>query len=224
MSALLCLQGGAEFQPDCRPLDSAVLARLGSPRVVVTALAGAIGRDYATATANGVRWWQGLGAAAEGAPDARTDEAAALAVLATADLVVLPGGSPSRLRSALLDTGVGALVSRRWRAGECAVLGASAGAMLICSHTVLPDASGRPVVSGLGLLPRSLVLPHWTGRSGWLAGVVASVPADTRVLGLPECSGIVVEGESWTALGTTASELVPGVELALGAVTRPDAR
>ena len=217
MPSLLCLQGGAEFQPACRSIDAEVLARLGAgTRVVVTALAGSRGRDYTTATANGVRWWTGLGAHAVGAPDVRDDEPAALDALEAADLVVLPGGSPARLRAALLDTAVGALLAQRWEAQECALLGASAGAMLLCSHTVLPDVAGRPVVSGLGLLRHTIVVPHWSGSSGWLPRIRAQVPDGTRVLGLPECSGVLVDGGTWTALGAEPSELIPGDVLAVG--------
>lgn len=216
MSSLLCLQGGAEFQPPCEPMDRAVLDLARPALVVVTALAGSPGRDYATASANGVRWWSGLGADAVAAPDARADEAGALAVLASADLVVLPGGSPSRLRSALSDTGVGALLVERWRAGECAVVGASAGAMLACSHAMLPDRPGRPVVSGLALLAAALVVPHWNGRSSWLSGIEGQLPEGTRVVGLPEGSGVVVEGSRWTALGASPSELIGHGPLALG--------
>jgi cyanophycinase-like exopeptidase len=131
-------------------------------------------------------------------------------------LVVLPGGSPSRLRKALFDTGVGALLAERWQSGDCAIVGASAGAMLLCSHTVLPDRGGRPVVSGLGLLPRALVLPHWSGRSDWLASVRPQLPEGTRLLGLPERSGVIVEGDGWTAWGPRPSELVPADVLAVG--------
>lgn len=216
MSSLLCLQGGAEFQPPCESMDRAVLDLVQPRRVVVTALAGRPGRDYATASANGVRWWTGLGADAVGAPDGRSDQAGALAVLASADLVVLPGGSPSRLRSALLDTGVGALLVERWRAGECAVVGASAGAMLACSHAVLPDRPRRPVVSGLGLLPAALVVPHWSGKSSWLSGLVGRLPEGTRVVGLPECSGVLIDGSRWTAVGASPSELIGRGPLSLG--------
>lgn len=221
MTGVLCLQGGAEFQPGCEQVDRAVLDQVRPTQVVVTALAGSPGRDYATATANGVRWWSGLGAAAIAAPDARADETAALDVLASADLVVLPGGSPGRLRAALLETGVGALLTERWRRGECALVGASAGAMVLCSHLVLPDRRGRPVVAGLGLLPSSLVVPHWSGRSDWLSTIHDQLPEGTRVLGLPECSGVIVADGAWTAWGPHPSELIGQRQLAVGETVVP---
>ena len=42
MTGVVCLQGGAEFGPDCREMDADLLRRAGGP-VVVTALAGAVG-------------------------------------------------------------------------------------------------------------------------------------------------------------------------------------
>lgn len=221
MSDLLCLQGGAEFQPECRAIDTAVLERLApGARVVVTALAGSIGRDYAKATGNGVRWWTELGVQVVAAPDVRERPSEALDVLASADLVVLPGGSPSRLRDALQDTGVGNLLRRRWAAGECALTGASAGAMLLCSHAVLPDRKGQPVVAGLSLLPSALVIPHWRGQSSWLPQVTRQVPPGTRLLGLPECSGLLIDGDSWTAYGPEPSELIPGDRIPPGRTKR----
>ena len=48
------LQGGGEFSPGCRAMDKRLLALVDGP-VVVTALAGAPGREYATATRHGVK-------------------------------------------------------------------------------------------------------------------------------------------------------------------------
>ena len=103
MTGLVCLQGGGEFSPGCVPMDTDLARRAGG-RVVVTALAGTVGRDYRTATDNGVRHFRGLGATdVVAAPDVREDPEGALAALRTARLLVLPGGSPSRLLAALLS-------------------------------------------------------------------------------------------------------------------------
>ncbi|MCW2606485.1 MAG: hypothetical protein JWO60_1178, partial [Frankiales bacterium] len=96
MTGLLCLQGGGEFSAGCRDMDALLLARAAGP-VVVTALAGEVGREHDTANANGVRHFRALGADVEAAPDVRVDPAGALAALRRARLLVLPGGSPSRL-------------------------------------------------------------------------------------------------------------------------------
>lgn len=224
MSGLVCLQGGGEFGPGCRPMDAEVLQR-GTPdgrppRVVVTALAAAPGRDAETAQANGVAHYRGLGAAAVAAPDARADPDGAVAALADADLVVLPGGSPTRLLDALQSTPVGVWLADAVATGT-AVSGASAGAMVLCGWTVLPEGTQGPaVVPGLGIVPRALVLPHWdgdAGRTSWLRAVIDTVPAGTEVLGLPEESGVLLEKGQLRAVGPHAiRSVLRGHDLAPG--------
>ena len=213
MPGTVCLQGGGEFSPGCREMDAA-LVRRAAGRVVVTALAGAPGPEYDVATANGVRHFRALGVDdVIGAPDAREDPAAALEILCTARLLVLPGGSPSRLLSALTQTGVDAVVRGLLAAGGV-VMGASAGAMVLCPWTVLPDqrtGGSLAVEPGLGLVGDLLVVPHWSGgssRGDWLRSIEAAVPATTTVLGIPEESGILVEGEVLTAVGRSATRLL----------------
>lgn len=200
-------------------MDAALLARAGGP-VVVTALAGAPGREYRTAGDNGVRHFSSLGAAdVTVAPDVREDPEAALEALRRARLLVLPGGSPARLLEALRTTPVGDLVGDLLADGGV-VSGSSAGAMVLCAWTVLPERGTPSVVPGLGLVPRTLVVPHWRGSSSWLAAVGSGVPADVRVLGLPEQAGVVVDGGSVTAVGSAPTALVSeGRVLAVGDAT-----
>jgi cyanophycinase-like exopeptidase len=189
----------------------------------VTALAGAPGEDYDTATANGVRHFRGLGAAdVVGAPDARSDRKAALDVIRTARLLVLPGGSPSRLLAALTLTTVAEALAAL-HADGAVLMGASAGAMVLCPWTVLPDkrsAGAMAVERGIGLAPDLLVVPHWSGgssRGDWLRSVEAGVPATTTVLGIPEASGVLVEGSDLVAVGAAPTRLVrAGHDIAVG--------
>lgn len=212
MTGAVCLQGGGEFTPACRPMDAEVLRRTGADpvRVVVTALAGAPGREARTAEQHAVEHYAALGATAVAAPDARDDAAAAIEALGAADLVVLPGGSPARLLDALTTTGVGRWLVDAVRAGTT-VSGASAGAMVLGDWTVLPDrpgSRGPSVVRGLGLVP-VVVVPHWTGRrDDWLVAVRAVVPAHVEVLGLPEAAGVVVDAGRLTALGAVPVQLL----------------
>lgn len=223
---MICLQGGGEFSPASRGMDADLVRRAGG-RVVVTALAGEPGRDYDTATANGVRHFRALGAGdVIGAPDAREDAAGALEAVASARLLVLPGGSPSRLLAALQRSGMAEAVAAVL-AGDGVVMGASAGAMVLCPWTVLPDqrsAGGVAVEPGLALVGDLLVLPHWSGgssRGDWLRSAEAVVPPSTCVLGLPEESGVFVEGDVLTAVGTSAIRLVrEGRDLAPGETWR----
>lgn len=227
MTGPVCLQGGGEFSPGCRAMDGD-LVRRAAGRVVVSALAGTVGGDYRTATDNGVRHFRSVGAGeVVAAPDVRTDPDAALEVLASAQLLVLPGGSPSRLLGALQDTGAGGVVAERLAAGAL-VVGSSAGAMVLGAWTVLPDrrgAAGMQVVRGLGLVPGVLVVPHWSGgsaRGDWLRSIEDAVPDDVVVLGVPEESGVLVDDDGLTAVGQTATTLVRQEQaLALGRPWRP---
>ena len=188
-------------------MDADLVRRAGGGRVVVTALAGTPGADYRAATYNGVRHFTALGATdVVAAPDVREDAAGALETLAQARLIVLPGGSPTRLREALMTTGVGDAVLALL-ADDGVVMGASAGAMVLCSWMVLPDR-GFDIVPGLDAVP-GLVLPHYAGgQQDWLRAVDAAAPPGTVVYGLPEESGVVVEGGVLTAAGRTASSLL----------------
>ena len=222
VTGLVCLQGGAEFGPDCREMDAELLRRAAGP-VVVTALAGAVGREYRTAGDNGRRHFRALGAAdVVVAPDVADDPDAALEVLRRARLLVLPGGSPSRLLDALRTTGVDVVLTDLLADGGV-VSGSSAGAMVLGGWTVLPDRPGPAVERGLGVVPEVLVLPHWSGegRAGWLRAVEAAVPAGVEVLGVPEQSGVLVEGSAVTAVGSAATSLLrSGGRIELGATWR----
>ena len=215
----ICLQGGGEFSPGCRAMDADLVRRAGG-RVVVTALAGAPGRDYDTATANGVRHFRAIGAGdVVGAPDARADPAGARQALEQARLLVLPGGSPSRLLTALRTTPVGAVLTELLGDGAV-VMGASAGAMVLGTWTALPDrrsAGAMAVTEALGLAGDLAVVPHWSGgssRGDWLRALAAQLPASTVLLGLPEESGVLVEDGVLTAVGTSAVRLI-GAEVDL---------
>jgi cyanophycinase-like exopeptidase len=199
VTGTVCLQGGGEFSLRCRPLDAALVAATPGP-VVVTALAGAPGREYATANRNGVAHYRAVGADdVVAAPDVREDPEGALAALRRARLLVLPGGSPARLLEALTGTAVGAVVADLLADGGT-VMGSSAGAMVLGAWTVLPERGPR-VVPGLGLVPGVLVVPHWSGpRGDWLQAVDAAVPDDTVVLGIPEESGVLVREGRFEAL------------------------
>ncbi|MCW2545319.1 MAG: hypothetical protein JWM40_2871 [Frankiales bacterium] len=206
LDGVVCLQGGNEFSPRCREMDALLVDGLAGP-VVVTALAGEIGSDYRRATANGVRHYSGLtDLPVVGAPDVRTDPDEALAVLRSARLIVLPGGSPGRLLAALTDTPVGSVLADLIDGGG-RVMGSSAGAMVLGPWCVLP---GRPVgvAVGLGLVP-VVTIPHWDGsRAPWERAIGKQVPADVPVVGIPEESGLLVQQGVLTAVGQRSTRLV----------------
>lgn len=205
MGGLVCLQGGAEFGASCRDLDLAVLRRTPPGPIVVLPGAAAPGRDYATAGRNAARYYRGLsGDAVTVTPDPRDDDDEAVRLVAAAALLVLPGGSPQRLHEVLTATALGGVVRERSAAGELVVSGASAGAMVACAVTVLPER-GREVVSGLGLVP-GLALPHWSGTDRFHSRdlVAPGVPR----WGLPECGGVLVEGDRVVAAGAGTPQVL----------------
>jgi cyanophycinase-like exopeptidase len=202
---MICLQGGAEFGADCVAMDATLVdeaARRRSGPVVVAPLAARPGREHDIAGANGVRHFAALGADALVAPDARHDAAAAADAWRHAALLVLPGGSPSRLLDALRTTGLERVLTQLLDDGVV-VMGASAGAMVLCARTWLPDRGG--VVDGLGHVPQHLVLPHWDGRRR----VPPDAGPEVAGLGIPEQSGVLVQqGVPTTSVGRTPSRVL----------------
>jgi cyanophycinase-like exopeptidase len=199
------------------------LGQEGLPRrVLVAPFAGRPGREREVAGDDARTWYERLGARdVEVAADEGERFAQALGRLTGpdgdrdggpdggpdgGDLLVLPGGSPSRLLGALaphrdaLDAalGRGAVVS-----------GASAGAMVLCRWTVLPEGGRHQVVPGLGVVPVDLVLVHYDGGIDWLEAARRALGPDLLrpdavVLGLPERSGAVVRPDgTLTAAGVT---------------------
>jgi hypothetical protein len=200
----ICLQGGRELTPACDEMDRIVLERC-SGTVVVLAGAARPGSDYAGASARTVAHYRRLGVTVEVIPDPRDDHPAALAALGDGiGLVVLPGGSPSGLLDALATSAADApTIAQRlvalWSTGTV-ISGASAGAMVLCEHTATPDRSAG-LADGLDLVP-GVAIPHWSPGSErrW------SLP-DALLWGLPECGGVLIDGDSMIAVGRGAASI-----------------
>jgi cyanophycinase-like exopeptidase len=210
---LICLQGGNEFAPECRDMDALLLDRAGNDApVVLVPLAGAPGREYDTAGINGVRHFEALGATdVRVAPDARKDPAGALADVEEARLLVLPGGSPRRLRDAVAGTPLHDAIRDAAAAPDRVVMGSSAGAMVLCRVTVLPRWRGTPETGdGLGVVDDFAVIPHYDGpRTAWERALREAAP-DLDLLGIPECSGVLLDGETVSAVGRQPATLLTG--------------
>ena len=205
MNGPVLLQGGGELSPGCRDMDRVLLDRAPGP-VLVLPLASTPGRDHDLTLARATSYYRHLGAEVlpQGPGVERVAEAA---------VVVLTGGSPSRLRQALVGTPPGTALVEHVRRGG-AVSGASAGAMLLGAWTVLPE-EGHRLDTGLGLAGDVVVVPHWEGpRKEWLAAIDRGT-----VLGLPEESGVLLDDEGVTPLGRSPSVVV-GHDGELRVVTR----
>ncbi len=200
----LLLQGGAEMQPGCRETDSAFLALADDGPLVVLLGAASPGADHDRSSDRALRYYEQLvpGREVVVAPHPEDDLERCVSVVRRAAVVVMPGGSPSRLLAGLRADGsrLGDLLTERRRAG-LALSGSSAGAMVMCARTALPDrrsGAGPAVVDGLALVP-GLALVHDSGRGdgGWRDPVD---PLGIR-WGLPEQGGLLVVADSVRAVG-----------------------
>src|SRR5581483_4380144 len=91
-TGVVCLQGGNELTPPCRPMDSQLLERAPPGPVVVLPLASSRGSDYSRTADNAARYLTELGADVVVPDDPRRDVAPALAMVGEAGMIVLTGG------------------------------------------------------------------------------------------------------------------------------------
>jgi cyanophycinase-like exopeptidase len=187
-------------------MDEALLALAPGGPVVVLPLASDPGSDYSRTAQSAERYFSALGAQVVVPTDPRRDSSEAEQALAMAGMVVLTGGSPRRLRDALVKTALDERV-RECHARGALVMGSSAGAMVACATTLLPQWRGNPQAGpGIGLLAGYVVVPHYDGkRGGWVRAALAVEPT---VLGIPECSGIMVEAGQLRAVGAEGSTII----------------
>ena len=204
--SVICLQGGRENTPACAGLDDQLLEIAGRGAVTIVALADENLHNNSAAAALAERHFRSLGAT-----DVTqiTDRADPLAIDAVrrARLVLMPGGSPRVLLDALRTSGLDQAIVRA-AADGAVISGASAGAMVLCRWMVQP---GRPmeVVPGVGLVEDLVVLPHYSGgHDDWVAAVRGSLGDGVDLIGIPECSGVLLDGEALVAVGAEATTLI----------------
>lgn len=201
MTGIICVQGGNEFTPSCHDVDRAWLGRAGPGAVTIVPLACAAGVEYRTAGSNGIEYLRGLGAEDVSlAPEPDVSLDAAVRAIVAADIVVIPGGSPARIRRRVLGTAIGAALRAHLARGG-ALIGASAGAMVLADVMFVPGSALR-VGSGLGALRDLLVLPHYgSSREELVTQLRATVGDTVTILGLPTCCGVLYGDDQPTAYG-----------------------
>ncbi len=166
------------------------------------------GPDEAIAHAS--QWFGKLGLSLQALPvlkrgDANSREVAQMA--RTGGFFYLVGGDPGLVVQVLLG-------SRVWRAmfdawlGGASLAGSSAGAMALCSHTLIragwPNRFNRRPADALGLVPNTAVLPHFeTFGHRWVESARRELPHVT-LLGIDERSAAVWEEGGWRAAGPGA--------------------
>ncbi len=196
----VALVGSGEYLPGMLEVEAALIA--GRPPRYVQ-LPTAAGREGPASVSR----WIALGAqqaarlGVEAVPvmvldrDAAEDRANA-ELVPGAGLIYLSGGSPAHLADSLRGTRVWAAIVDEWRAGA-ALAGCSAGAMALTSW--VPDLRRltRKPRSGLGVVPRLRVIPHFDRMRRWVPGMslwaAAHLPADVTLVGIDEETAIVSE-------------------------------
>ena len=124
------------------------------------------------------------------------EDAANAELVAGAGLIYLSGGSPAHLADSLRGTRVWAAIVEEWRAGA-ALAGCRAGAMALTSW--VPDLRHltRSPRSGLEVVPRLRVIPHFDRMRRWVPGMsrwaASHLPPGVTLVGIEEETAIVSE-------------------------------
>jgi cyanophycinase len=218
---LLALVGGDEFHPGNEAQDRLLVEAAGpGPAYVVPTAAARQGPDRAVATAR--RWFAKLGLEVRELPVLKRGDAGSAKLAEQARegrMFYLVGGDPGLVAEVLRDSAVWRAIFAAWRGGA-ALAGSSAGAMALCSHTLVratwPNRFHRRPVPALGAVPLTAVLPHYdTFGHKWVGSAQATAP-ELSLLGIDERSAAVWvprpsgTGGTWRALGPGAVTVIRG--------------
>ena len=213
----LLLEGGAEFGGQMREPDLKAIELAGgfdAPiRIIPTAAAP--DNNHQRAGNNGIRWFQSLGAKDVlsvpiiDKPSANDENI--VESLRGARLIYMLGGFTGYLAETLQGSADWEAVLEAYQAGGV-VAGSSAGAMVMCEFYY--DLNQGQVVSGLNLLPNSLVLPHHNTFGKSWAGRLLEI-SHLTLIGIDEQTGMIDDGNSktWSVLGRGAATLYRNAQI-----------
>ncbi len=211
MTPTIALIGSGEYLERCRPVDEHLLSLLElgdrSPRVAClpTAAAKDGERIWRGWQERGVAHFTSLGAqtvAVDVIDRTTADDDAMVRDISGADLVYLSGGKPTLLHQLLEGTAAwAAILGVLDRGGILA--GCSAGAMVQGSH--IAGLRGGAGSVGFGLLPDSIVLPHFDEYPSLAGDVVHRLTGQGRdVVGIDGATALVRHRERFRAVGRGA--------------------
>lgn len=212
MAGTVVLAGGDELRPGCEEMDRRVLQEAGGGEARVVFLPTAVARHYPRESGRAaIAYFDRLDARCEVAmilTRADAEQPEQVGLIERASLVYLGGGDPDVLLDVLAGSAAWAAALRVYERGGV-IGGSSAGAMVMCSHTLLPGTrgiEGTPWVEGLGVVRDALVLPHYTAqRAGSLATLAGrmrgELSSDAAVLGIPEHTALLGNGAAWEVAG-----------------------
>lgn len=210
---LLAVVGGDEFKPGNEEQDRALAAAAGGgPAFVVPTAAARQGPEQAVD--NAVRWFGSLGLELRALPvlkrvDANSKQLAELA--RGGGFFYLTGGDPGLVAEVLRGSRVWAAIFEAWRGGA-ALAGSSAGAMALCSHTLIraswPNRFNRRPADALGVVPDTAVLPHFdTFGHRWVESAQRELPG-VSLLGVDERTAALWRDGTWRAAGPGAVTVI----------------
>lgn len=213
---LLALVGGDEFNPGNEDQDRLLAAAAGSGPAYVVPTAAARQKP-AQSVDHAISWFRQFGLEVQELPVLKRSDAnsAALAERARAGgFFYLVGGDPGLVAKVLRGSAVWTAIFEAWLEGA-ALAGSSAGAMALCSHTLVmaswPHHFNRRPAEALGVVPKTAVLPHFNAfGERWVESAQATAP-DLDLLGIDERSAAVwTAGREWRAAGPGAVTVIKG--------------
>jgi cyanophycinase-like exopeptidase len=228
MSGPVGLLGGLEHLDPTLPFDRELLDLVGaaSPRVVVLPVASPSTRMAVAAGALAMDQWARLGVRAQIAVPASSSDPRIIELVASADVIVLPGGVPNRLVRRLRGTRLWEEIVDRWVAGA-GVTGSSAGAIGLFQRRLnLYPPNPFSLIDGLGMLGGFVAAPHFDRFKAlsWSTPIVKRY-TDLGVIGLDESTGLVGENGAWRVLGPGSVTVAVGTQRDIyrhGAITDLD--
>lgn len=212
---MLVLNGGDEFHPGNEEQDRILASAAGKGAAYVVPTAAAR-QGPEQAVAHATDWFARFGLALRELPvlkrtDANSKELAELA--RAGGFFYLVGGDPGLVAQVLAGSRVWAAMFEAWRDGA-ALAGSSAGAMALCSHTLIratwPDRTQRRPHDALGVVSNTAVLPHYNAFGHkWIDSARRELP-EVTLLGLDERTAAVWSSGTWSAAGPGAVTVIDG--------------
>lgn len=193
MPGLIALVGGYEFRANCREMDRALLARVGTSARILVAPAAAAFEAPRQAANNGIQHLKRLGAKPHLLNVLRKEDAASddyAAQVDKAQAVYFTGGDPVHLLETMRNSKVWNAVVALYERGGL-VVGSSAGAMVFGGKMWTPGEGWR---DGLGLVPGVAVVPHHaTVSHRWGASqMAATLEPRVTLVGVDEATALLL--------------------------------
>ena len=212
---MLALVGGDEFHPGNEEQDRILVMRSRpGPTFVIPTAAARQRPERAVATATS--WFRQFGIELLELPVLKRRDAMSpvLAEQARAGgFFYMVGGDPGLVANVLRGSAVWQSVFAAWLEGA-ALAGSSAGAMALCSHTLVraswPNRFQRRPADALGVVPKTAVLPHFdTFGERWIESAQQAAPRLT-LLGIDERSAAIWDSGKWRAAGPGGVTVIKG--------------